>query len=193
MRRETIVAFDMETIKNFLIKKNNDAELNIEQLCLVAVEEACLIALNWCLQDWSWPQLPGYKQGQDVKAFTLISPVSSFRGFTARNALRNPIVARNLSAMIIYGRQNRKAAKAARLIYNPLKKFHQTEFINKQEMMENLDLFERPLDTTLQGIKLLSIPDLQVDSQIGLFIDLRLVQKAENFPWGERKSPLQNR
>jgi hypothetical protein len=190
---EAMVVFDMETIKNFLIQKNNDAELNIEQLCIVAVEESCLVGLNWCLQDWNWPQLAGYKQGRDVKAFVLVSPVSSFRGFTARNALRHPIVVGKLSAMIFYGQQDRKAKKGATLIYNRLKKAHKTDFEDKQERMEKLDLFERPLPTTLQGNKLLSAESLHVASQIALFIDLRLDQKSGDYPWAERKSPLSDR
>jgi len=187
-----MVQYDMEAIKSFLVKENNAGKLNIEQLCIVAIGESSLVALNWCVQDWSWRRLAGFKQGRDVKAFVLVSPVTSFRGFSAKNALRHPIVRERLSAMIFYGAQDRKAKQAGRAVYAPLKKMHRIEFDNKQEMLENRDLFERGLPTTLQGTKLLTAPGLNVAQEIALFIDLRLVRKADDFPWAERRSPIQD-
>ena len=66
--------YDMERVKAFLTQKNNDGEVNIELLCVVAFEASAIVAVNWAAQDWSWPQYAALKQGQDVKALALISP-----------------------------------------------------------------------------------------------------------------------
>ena len=49
---------DIEACRKFLMQKNNDAELNIEMLSVVASHQTCVHALNWAVQDWSWPPLP---------------------------------------------------------------------------------------------------------------------------------------
>ena len=80
MRREdavNIVTRDLVAVKKFLVEKNNVGELNIDMLCVIAVDTGCVYAMNWILWDWSRTQLVGYRRGRDPKAFVLISPQQS--------------------------------------------------------------------------------------------------------------------
>ena len=78
---------DVEMCKAFLMEKNNNKELNIDKLCLVGAEMGAVVAVDWAARDWSWPILPGRKQGQDVKALVLLSPEWSFKGMTIGPAI----------------------------------------------------------------------------------------------------------
>ena len=83
---------DIEACKRFLLRENNEGELNIELLTVVAAGEmGAVIGLNWVAMDWSWPILPGRKQGQDVKALVLLSPGQSFKGVTGAPGANAPV------------------------------------------------------------------------------------------------------
>ena len=57
-------------------------------------------------------------------------------------------------------------------------------------MKKNKDFFFVELNTSLQGTKLLTQRALKVDAMLAKFIELRLVNKQDNLPWTDRKSPL---
>ena len=81
---------DVEALKKVLVDKNNKAELNIEMLTVVAAEVGTIVALNWAALDWSWPVMPAFKQGQDVKALVLLTPQQTFKRMNANTALQSP-------------------------------------------------------------------------------------------------------
>ena len=83
------MVLDIEACKRFLLERNNAEELNIELLCVVGAEFGATLAVNWAVMDWSWPQLPAYKQGRDVKSLVLLSPVQAFKGVTLNDALKH--------------------------------------------------------------------------------------------------------
>ncbi len=180
---------DIEAVKRLLVEKNNAEELNIELLCLVGFEMGAVIGLNWVNYDWSVPVLPTFKQGQDVKAFVLVSPDQASRGVQIRPALANEHIQRDLSAMIIYGRQTRKRAEAGRRIYNALKRNHRPipSDPRERELFQDLFLFE--LDTSLQGTKVLSASALGVPALISKFVQVRLANQADDHPWQHRTRP----
>jgi pimeloyl-ACP methyl ester carboxylesterase len=178
---------DVEALKSFLLQENNNGKLNIEMLTVVGAELGAVLALNWAVVDWSWPQLPAYKQGQDVKALVLISPKQSIQGLSVAGPLRLPVIREHLSMMVVGGTQSRDFTDVRRL-YNSLKRFHPTP---PQDLRaEQQDLFLVDPATNLEGAQLLDAEGLDIHGKIIGFINLRLVNKLDRYPWAERRSPL---
>ncbi len=178
---ERMVAYDMETLKSFLMTKNNEGELNIEKLGVVGAEMGASVALDWARLDWSWPLLAGKKQGQDVKALALLSPELSFRGLNGKAAMSHPAVRSQLSMLIAVGSRDSKSLSEAKRLYSMVERFHQEP--PPEEATEKKDLFLGTFDTDLQGTKMLG-RGLPVEGWIANFIQLRLVN--QNFPWRDR-------
>jgi pimeloyl-ACP methyl ester carboxylesterase len=183
------MVFDVEAVKRFLLDRNNAGELNIEMLCVIGADLGSIVAVNWAALDWQRRDLIGLKQGKDVKALVLLSPSQSYKGFSMGQALQNPAVASRLSMMIIYGQQDRESASDAKAILKRLERFHPEPA--PSEVAAKKDLFEITRPTDLHGTALIdprAMLGLQVD--ISKFIDLRLVSKAAELNWSERKNPL---
>jgi pimeloyl-ACP methyl ester carboxylesterase len=179
---------DVEAVRSFLVEQNNAERLNIEQLCVVGFEMGSIVALNWILYDWSVPSWPTLKQGQDVKAFVLVSPGQTFKGVDVRRALANPVVCGQLSAMIIYGKDDPERETAKR-VHTTLRRSHRLVPTASTEPDPLQDLFLVELDTRLRGTKLLGNQVLSVADRIVQFIQLRLVDQADSFPWRDRSHP----
>lgn len=182
-----MVRIDMERVKAYLMEKNNAGELNIEMLCVVGAEMGAIVAMEWARMDWSWPILATGKQGQDVRALVLISPVVAIKYFKLGPVLSFPPVMRDLSVLILVGRQDSKAYREAQRLHSTFKKFHPD--VPADERAERQSLFYGRLDTSLQGSKLLGAKGLNVEKTIDDFITLRLVNKAKDFPWKPRNKP----
>jgi pimeloyl-ACP methyl ester carboxylesterase len=180
---------DVEACKKFLLAKNNAGECNIEQLCVVGAEFGSIIAVRWAAYDWSAPVLPNFKQGQDVKALVLLSPIASYKGITFREAMTSAAVSRELSMLIVAGTGDTKSAAEAKKVYNSLSALHPKVAEGDDKALEIKDLFLLQPETKLSGTKLLD-PSLGVTRGIAKFIDLRLVKKKADFAWQERRSPL---
>src|SRR3954447_1845562 len=83
LNKEDLIAmasYDLDAVRNFLVAKNDEGELNLNKLCLVGSGMAASVAANWALTDWSYPPLAVGKQGQDVKAIVMISPRWTYSG-----------------------------------------------------------------------------------------------------------------
>jgi pimeloyl-ACP methyl ester carboxylesterase len=175
--------FDLEAVKSFLLEKHNAGELNIELLSIVGADMGAAVAAHWVARDWSWPDLPTYKQGQDVKVFVLISPPQAFQGLKLQPALvgSHPAVRSSLSAMIVCGRRNTKDARVATQIHRTLSRFHEPD-------QQDLRLLE--VDSELAGVKLLSAPGSKVGTEIGVFIQRQLAKRKDRHPWAPRVNPL---
>lgn len=178
---------DVEALKKVLVDKNNKAELNIEMLTVVAAEVGTIVALNWAALDWSWPIMPAFKQGQDVKALVLLTPRQSFKGMNASTALSHQAISRRLSVMIAVGDQQARDFSEAKRIHSRLERLRPP--VAAEERLQKQDLFLIPAPTPLQGTKLLDRA-LPVGGNIMKFLDLRLLRKLEDYPWTERKNPL---
>jgi pimeloyl-ACP methyl ester carboxylesterase len=168
---------DMEAIARWLVEKNNRQELNLDALCVVGAEMGAAVGTAWAAIDWSQP--PGSAWGQDVKALVLLSPKMVFRNLKLSDALRSPAVNRDLSVLILAGKENGRAlAEAGRL--------HAIFAAGRREPASQAkqDLFFGKLDTTLQSTDLLADEKLHATAAIAEFIDRRLVQQP--FPWKAR-------
>jgi len=183
MSRTAIEAMvvDIETAKRFLLEKNNKGEVNIEQLCIVGCGFGGTIALNWAALDWNRRSLPAYKLGQDVKAIGLVSPVKSFHGVTAQQALAHPVIRKALGTLILVGADEPNAYADAKRVYRSFERFHGKDA---------KDLGFLKFNTSLQGARLINAKGLDVPDKIAQFIDWTLVRQAGRFAWRDRTSPL---
>jgi alpha-beta hydrolase superfamily lysophospholipase len=194
---------DVEKMKQFLMEKNNAQALNISKLCVVGSELGATIAVKWAQSDWSWPELAGRKQGQDVKALFLISPEANYKGLNVIKDFDDPNIHGELSIFIMAGK-NGQAGRDSERIYTKLKAYHPDPA--KEDVAEKRDLFLWEFDTALQGAKIFGVnplkghdmdkvfggkTDITVDYRqlVAGFIDLRLVKK--DFRWELRKLPGQ--
>jgi len=184
------MVLDVEACKKFLMDKNNAGELNIDLLTVVGAEFGAVVAARWAALDWSVPDLPAYRQGKDVKALVLLSPINSFKGVTLREAFNHPAVQSRLSVMLISGAKDKGASEAKRL-YNSLTPHHPRVDEDDQDAEKKQEVVLIQPETNLAGTKLLG-PGLPVPQYIGRFIDNRVVSRKSEFPWAERKNPLAN-
>ncbi|NOZ40191.1 MAG: hypothetical protein GXP24_08195 [Planctomycetes bacterium] len=178
-----MVLFDMEAVRKFLVKKNDASELNLNKLCLLGSGMGANVATAWAAVDWSSPILANRKQGQDVKALILASPDWGFRGLPMLKPIRHRDVRQNISMMIIYGKQDRKAAKSAETIHKNLERYHPEPPREKGPESKDLVMIARP--TSLQGTRLLTDPNFGVLPNLEFFLDARLSQ--QNFEWVRRR------
>ncbi len=189
---------DMAALRRFLLKKNNDKELNLNKLVVVGSEMGASVAIAWSVHDWSVPNYvhAGIKQGQDVKALVLLSPKWSQPGINVSAALNGPTIGVGLQLLIAVGKKDPKSYRDAR------------QFESKLRVMrpatEDLPLPESsfwyfPLETDRQGAEILAVrsgagivgvPSLGLYEHIAKFIDYRVVRaEGENAPWLEHKAP----
>jgi pimeloyl-ACP methyl ester carboxylesterase len=179
---ERMVEVDMEKVKDFIRQKNNAGELNMENLCIVGAEMGSSVAVRWAALDWSWPMLSTGKQGQDVKALVLISPDWNFKGMSILDGMQGPGRS-NISYLILAGSKNNKVFQSAKKLNQALIPDHLDPPADEVEKRKTL--FFEPLDTNLQGWKLVNEKSLNVAHRIAKFIELRIVKQP--IPWEERK------
>ncbi|MEX2358617.1 MAG: alpha/beta fold hydrolase [Pirellulaceae bacterium] len=187
---ERFVDQDLESIKRFLMRKNNEGELNIELLTIIACDFSAVAALNFAAKDWSWPTLPGIKQGQDVRGLILVSPSRSFRGFTANAALQHPAVRNQISIMLIAGQDDRDSFSDSRRMFTTLEKARPKLPTDPAELRKQQDLFFVSKPSDLSGTPLLIDPRLNSMRDILYFMNTRLVANRDEYPWTDRTSPL---
>jgi pimeloyl-ACP methyl ester carboxylesterase len=185
------MVFDVEAVKRFLVKKNNEGELNIEALCIVGAQVGGTIAMMWSAADWDVRSLPSIKQGQDVKAIVLLSPVETFRGVTTRGPMGHAVVRAKLSTLICVGKEDPKALGDAKRIHTAMQRFRGKPPTEEEEAIKKQDLFLVEDATSLQGTGLLR-NGLQTPAEIQKFLYLRLSLKLDNFEWTSRKNPLES-
>lgn len=178
---EAMVKFDLEACKKFLMAKNNAGELNIEKLCLVAADMGAVVAMNWAVWDWHWPVLATGKQGQDVKCLILLSPDWKVeKGALNMGTAVNEPVQSQLATYIIYGNtKGGSSAADAKRVHRSLERFH-------TENDDSLLIYD--LNTTLQGTKLLTVPELKMEEAIATIIEKRVASKT--MQWRDRSGPL---
>lgn len=187
MKRQQMALFmneDMEAIKRFLMEQNNEGKLNIELLTIVAADDfSSVLAANWAAKDWSWPILAGLKQGQDVKGLVLVSPDTSFKGFSASQAFNHPSLQTKVSIMLVAAKESRGYSDAKQIE-------KQLARGRLNPTAEGRDLFLAGKEGDAKGTALLMNPAYNVYRDIKYLIDNRVIARADEFPWTDRSSPL---
>ncbi len=175
------MVLDVRTVKKFLMKEHRAGKLNIDLLCVIGSELGALVAMNWAMLDGNWPDIPVYKRVRNVRALVLISPETSFKGLRNRTALASPVLRSQLSVMIIAGKKG-SAYSDAKRIHGTLTRYRAPVPDDKQERLRRQDLFLITRSTSLQGVKLINAR-IGVDRDISGFLQLRLLAKADDYPW----------
>ena len=165
---------DVEAAKTFLLQRNNEGKLNIEQLGVLGTGLARRSRINWAVRDWNVRNLPTYKMGQDVKALILDLAAQSFKGVTVNVALKDRIVLGQLSVLTVVGQQDARRYADAKRIYKAFEQSH------REGDEVALPFYEA--DSALQGIDLMYDRDLRVPEWISGFIDERLVKRGTDLP-----------
>lgn len=180
---QKMVSGDMEAVRKFLVKKNDAGELNLNKLCMLGSGMGANVAAYYAEYDWSVPPLARRKQSQDVRALILASPKWSDYGLPMRTPMKNKDVREKLSVMIVYGAQDPRASKDAKSIQKLLIKYHPDP--PRDQRREKKDFFMVPLQTRLQGTKLLTDSNFNMIARLDAFLDARLSDQF--FDWIERK------
>lgn len=201
-----MVRYDMEKFKQFLMRKNDAKELNIEKLCVVGAGMGASVALNWCRLDWSWPPLATGKQGQDVKGLILISPEWSTFGLPLKPALAPPQASysildaklrrllknpdqldfrREVAVLIVAGKGKSRSVRDAKQVFTMFERARTDVRTEESETDKPKDLFHGNLNTKLQGMKMLGVKGLNLEHYIAQFIKRCLVDQP--YPWKSRK------
>ena len=179
-----IARYDMAALRSFLVKKNNEGELNLNKLVIVGSEMGAAVAMVWAAYDWTVPNYEhaGIKQGQDVKALVLISPRWSYPGLDASKALNargvSPLRDR-LSIMLLVGGEDSRTLRDVERLESKL-------VLNRPQpdnLAERHVLLVPPFPTTLQAEKLLNFPRFNLPMFICKFIEDRVINDEPDAVW----------
>lgn len=176
---------DLEAVKRFLLARNNEKKLNVEMLTILASDVTCITALNWSMKDWGVSRVPGFKQGQDVKALILLSPAQTYKGASVQAALKALASIPDVSFLVVAGRQDSKSMSDYRRIESTV-----TGLRSKITGDDDKSLYFYELDTSLKGVKLLKERELRVPQMVDKFLQVRLSERESQFAWRDRKKPL---
>ncbi|MGI9448217.1 MAG: alpha/beta hydrolase [Pirellulales bacterium] len=120
IRKSANLKGDLETVRNWLVEKEAEGDIDLKRLCIIGSGLGGTLAATWVAADWNWlPNTQG-PQGQQVQTVILISPVWADQGISITNALNvrttssqrevKPIL-EHLPIMIIAGSDDRQSSQ----------------------------------------------------------------------------------
>jgi len=180
-------AQDMEAIRSFLVKENDDGKLNLNALAIVGSEMGASVAVHFAgYNNCYLPRVePGLRRmpSPDVKGLVLISPsVNNPPSLSIITALKNyPALKSDLPMLILVGDGNRKALADADRISKLIKPYHP----EPQDESQKQTFFYGKLHTTLEGGKLFKAPELNINAIIAKF--LKTCVADQSYPWRQRR------
>jgi pimeloyl-ACP methyl ester carboxylesterase len=175
---------DMEAIRSFLVRENDDEKLNLNALGLVGSEMGASVAFHFAgYNNLFLPRVePNLKRmpSPDVKALVLVSPPQSFPvSLSILKGLQTyPPMKSEMPMLILVGEGESKTLKDANALVRIVKPLHKGEG-------PNADFFFGKMETKLQGGQLITAKGLDVDKAIARFLQIRLQKPA--FPWRQRR------
>lgn len=188
------VLMDIERCKKYLVKRNNDGELNIDLLNIVAVGKSAVFAMDWTISDWSWPNRGPIKQGKDVKSLTLISPEKKAKNIGLSQSLRSPLFSgrtdTNLPTLLLWSTKDDVAADESDSIYRAMEKGRPDldKIDDPDERLEKQTLFKAEIPKSYTGTEL--IRDNQVQGlwqHIVNFVETKVGTKKDDYRWQSRE------
>jgi pimeloyl-ACP methyl ester carboxylesterase len=189
LNKEDLIAmasYDLDAVRNFLVSKNDEGELNLNKLCLVGSGMGANVAANWALTDWSYPPLAIGKQGQDVKAIVMISPRWTYNGLLMQGPMQFRALKERVAWMIVYGEKDPKFQTDAVRINKQLERFHPPTDETGAKRTSGLTVVK--LNTRLQGDSLLTQVGLSADDKIVEFLTENVAKTDQE--WISRRNRL---
>jgi pimeloyl-ACP methyl ester carboxylesterase len=189
LNKEDLIAmasYDLDAVRNFLVLKNDEGELNLNKLCFVGSGMGASVAANWALTDWSYPPLAIGKQGQDVKAIVMISPRWTYNGLLMQGPMQFRALKERLAWMIVYGDKDPKFQADAVRINKQLERFHPATDDKGAKRTSGLTVVK--LNTRLQGDSLLTQVGLSADDKIVEFLTKNVAETQQE--WISRRNRL---
>ncbi len=178
-----MISQDMPAILDYLRDENNGQDksppgLNLNKLCIVGADMGAAVALGFAKNDWNTTPVGGWQMGTFTKALVLISPELSAHGLKIAVPLADEQVRSQISVMLLVGQNAKKPLDDATRVNNLLKLYHPLPE-DAAKVKEQRSLFFIPVDTHLQGTKLLGGEGLGVAQMIEMFISRRLVTNPD--------------
>jgi pimeloyl-ACP methyl ester carboxylesterase len=180
---QSMVVFDLEAVRSFLVEQNDAGALNLNKLCVLGCGMGANVAILWAARDWATPPLAVRKQSQDVKALVLLSPRWNYNGLILVDAMRFPPVQRELSVFLAFGAGDRNIAKDGETLRKIWSRYHPEPPADQVQQRKTFYLIAE--DTELQGSKLLTRKE--IGPKVVNFIEARLGRQS--IPWIQRKKP----
>jgi pimeloyl-ACP methyl ester carboxylesterase len=112
-RDQALIRGDIETVRDFLVEKAAEGEVDLDRLCVVGSGVGGTLASLWTAADWAWPPLASGPQGRQVRAVAVINPIWAYKGLSLSPALAAEPLKTTIPVMILAGGSERDAAKLA--------------------------------------------------------------------------------
>ena len=190
------ILIDIETCKKYLVKRNNEGELNINMLIVGAVGQMNVHALTWTLADWNYgPPRGGIKQGQDVQGLIMIGPQRKLKNFSLVPNLKEPLISGKgfytIPIVMVYGSRNPSESKEAKAIYATLEKGREKGSKKDKEDKGYWDasLFKMNYRTNQTAEAMIGSTDngtKDIAKNFSEFITKKVEANAEDFRWSSR-------
>jgi len=189
---------DIERCKKYLVQRNNEGEVNIDMLTVVAVGETSVLAVEWVINDWvAFPAYngAGIKQGQDVKMLILISPRKKLKGLSIAANWKHPLISgargNGLPLMIIWGASDKDAAKDSESLFKLVEKSRPDpeEIEDDDKRKEATTLIGVPVrKNSSTGVLMMSEPTVKgLWAYTAKFVTEKIEAQADKLIWKSRK------
>ena len=184
VRDQAAMRGDIETVRNWIKRKSETKELNLQRLCLIGSGSGAILAANWTAADWNWLPIASGPQGRQVKALVLISPTWASKGLSFVPALATEGLKQSIPVMVLAGNTNRDDRDAMR-VYDRLKSLRPQAWFEqrvgqepakapKLEKAAEATVFFMQLDTALSADKLAADRSANTAGRIQTFLSLVL-------------------
>jgi hypothetical protein len=189
---------DIEACKKFLVQRNNEGELNIDLLNVVAIGQSNLLAMNWIIRDWyGFPPFHGsIKQGQDVKSLTMVIPEKKMGPLNMTQELKHPMFSGhnpgipNLPTLVIWCDDDSAQSKESASIFEIMKKGRPdlTKIADPTERANRETLFDVVIpNLKVSGADLLNRSEATRDT-IMEFVAVKVGAKRDDHVWMSRSA-----
>jgi hypothetical protein len=193
------IVWDIEACKRFLVQKNNQGELNIDLLNVLAIGQTSTAAMEWIIADWfKYPPYKGsIKQGQDVKSLILVSPSKKMQQININAVLkhamfagRNPQIP-NLPTLVVWSDDGSESAdiKDCSSIFETMKKGRPdlSKIKDEEERGEKETVFQIVIPRSRDvGADLLD-QNQELRNTILEFVAIKVGSFREEHPWQDRR------